>query len=161
MRTQKIIMIKKVFLFIKTKFFTKKFLIFGLIGVINTGIHMGVYWLAFNLLKFGPFFSNTVAFITASVFSYFANAILTFKPKNKTSMQFTAVMAVFLIRLIISGLLTTGFDYVIQNWIGIDYEVHNWTTIIAPFFASALLIPIAYFALEYVFKATDTQKQED
>ncbi len=152
-------MISKTWNFIKTKFLTKKFLVFGLIGVINTGIHMGVYWVAFNPLKLGPFFSNTIAFIVASVFSYFANAILTFKPKNKSSMQFTAVMVVFLIRLVISGLLTTGFDYIIQNWIGIDYEVHNWTTIIAPFFASALLIPIAYFALEYVFKATDYQKQ--
>ena len=152
-------MMSKTWNFIKTKFLTKKFLIFGLIGVINTGIHMGVYWVAFNPLELGPFFSNTIAFIVASVFSYFANAILTFKPKNKSSMQFTAVMAVFFVRLVISGLLTTGFDFIIQNWIGIDYQLHNWTTIIAPFFASALLIPVAYFALEYVFKATDTQKQ--
>ena len=150
-------MINKLWIFVKNKFITKKFLIFGIIGVINTLIHMGVYWVAFNPLKMGPFFSNTIAFILASVFSYFANAILTFKPKNKSSMQFTAVMAVFLIRLLISGLLTTGFDYIIQNGIGIDYEVNNWTTIIAPFLASALLIPIAYFALEYVFKATDTK----
>ncbi len=153
-------LITKLWLFVKTKFLTKKFLLFGIIGVVNTGIHMAVYWVMFNPFAVGPFFSNTVAFIVASIFSYFANALLTFKPKHKSSMQFTAVMAVFLIRLIVSGLLTTGFDFIIQNWIGIDYAVHNWTTIIAPFFASALLIPIAYFALEFVFKATDISKEE-
>ncbi len=150
-------MIRKILLIIKNNFLTRKFLTFGLIGVINTAIHMGVYWIAFNPLAMGPFFSNTFAFIIASIFSYFANAFLTFKPKNKTSMQFSAVMIVFLIRLLVSGVMTTGFDYIIQNWIGINYSLHSWTTIIAPFFASALLIPIAYFALEYVFKKTDIQ----
>jgi putative flippase GtrA len=150
--------VHKIWNFFKTKFLTKKFLTFGIIGVINTAIHMTIYYAMYNLMALGPFLSNTAAFITASTFSYYSNAIFTFKPNNKSTMQFGAVMMVFLVRLLTSNFLTWGFDYAIQNWVGIDYAVHTWTTIIAPFIASALLIPIAYFALEYVFKATDGQK---
>jgi len=149
--------IKKLWLFIKTKFLTKKFLIFGLIGVINTGIHLLVYNLGYLTFALGPFLSNTLAFITASVFSYFANAIFTFKPTSRNTMQFSAVMVVYLARLLTSNLLTWGFDFGIQNWLGVDYLMHPWAVNIAPFLASALLIPLAYFALEYVFKATDKE----
>ncbi len=146
-------------MFLISKILTKKFLTFAIIGVVNTMIHMFVYWVCYNQFKLGPFLSNTAAFILASTFSYFANAIYTFKPKNKTPMQFSAVMMVFLARLLTSNVLTWGFDYIIQNWLNVDYSLHSWTTIIAPFVASALLIPIAYFSLEYVFKATDGIKQ--
>ncbi len=148
-------------------FLTRKFLTFGIIGVINTLIHMLIYWVFYNLVFLGPltsapsaFLANTIAFISASTFSYFANAVLTFKPENKSTRQFGAVMLVFLVRLLISNLLTTAFDHMIQNWFGVSYEIHSWTSIIAPFTASALLIPIAYFALDYVFRKTDRKKTE-
>jgi len=158
--------LNRLFQFVKRNFITKKFLSFGIVGVVNTLIHMGVYWIFYNLVfitsissGLSAFFANTIAFISASTFSYFANAIFTFKPKNKSTLQFSAVILVFLIRLLISNGLTTAFDYIIQNWIGIDYVIHSWTSIIAPFTASVLLIPIAYFALDYVFKKTDIKKQ--
>ena len=75
-------------------------------------------------------------------------------------MQFSYVFLVFLVRLLISSSLNTLFDYIIINWIGIDYDKIPLTNLIAPFLASALLIPIAYFALEYVFKKTDIVKKE-
>lgn len=155
----------KLIKFIVKNFLTRKFLTFGIIGVINTLIHMGVYWIFYNLVfsailtsAQSAFLANTIAFISASTFSYFANALFTFKPQNKSTKQFSAVMMVFLVRLLVSNLLTTGFDYVIQSWLGIDYEIHSWTSVIAPFAASVLLIPIAYFALDYVFRKTDKKK---
>jgi len=157
--------LKKLWLFVRKNFLTKKFLIFCLVGVINTAIHMSVYYAFYNkvlipVLSTGwsSFISNTIAFVSASIFSYFANAFFTFKPKNKTAMQFTAVMTVFLARLLISDLLTTGFDFIIQDWIGLSYDQNSLYSIIAPFLASALLIPIAYFALDYVFHKTDRKK---
>lgn len=160
---------KKIWMFVKTKFLTKKFLSFGIIGVINTGIHLAVYWLFYNLLAFkgitldlgllntnlGSFLSNVVAFIVASVFSYFANVIVTFKPAKKSGKQFSFVMGVFVLRMIASSILTAVFDGIMLKWIlqTPDY-VHSWMSVIAPFFASALMIPVAYFALEYVFKKT-------
>jgi putative flippase GtrA len=141
---------------------TKKFLTFGIIGLLNTLIHLLVYSSIYNenSSQFigGAFFSNAIAFIVASVFSYFANAYFTFKPKNKSTMQFSIVILVFLSRLIVSSLLAELFDFIVINWIGIDYAVYPIAKSIAPFFASALLIPIAYFALDIVFKKTDVEK---
>lgn len=152
----------KIIDFIKKKFLTKKFLTFGIIGVINTVIAMGVYWIFFSKVTVeNAFWSNTVSFIVASTFSYFANALLTFKPKNKSTMQFSIVMLVFLSRLLVSNGLTTLFNDIIQTGFHVDYSVHKFATIIAPFIGSALLIPIAYFALEYVFKKTDIKKTEN
>lgn len=166
---------KKMWLFVKNNFLTKKFLSFGIIGVINTGIHMLIYWICYILLGFdhialqigilntnlGAFVANIIAFIGASVFSYFANVIFTFKPKNKTAGQFSLVMAVFVVRMLLSSLLTWGFDRLMLDVFLADYEAHSWMAIIAPFFASALMIPIAYFALDFVFKKTDIEKKEE
>lgn len=152
----------KIWLFVKKNLLTKKFLTFGIIGIFNTFIHLLVYSLIYdeNTARFigGAFFSNAIAFIVASIFSYFANAYFTFKPKNKNTMQFSIVILVFLSRLIVSSLLAELFDFIVINWIGIDYAVYPIAKSIAPFFASALLIPIAYFALDIVFKKTDIAK---
>jgi putative flippase GtrA len=141
---------------------TRKFLTFGVIGILNTFIHLLVYSLIYNenTTSFvgSAFFSNSIAFIVASIFSYFANAYFTFKPKNKSTMQFSIVILVFLSRLLVSSLLAELFDFMVINWVGIDYAVYPIAKSIAPFFASALLIPIAYFALDIVFKKTDVAK---
>ena len=156
----------KIWEFVKTHFLTKKFLTFGIIGVINTGIHLIVYYLAYNIILpieneiLLAFWSNTVAFVSASIFSYFANAIFTFKPKRKSTVQFSIVMIVFLLRWFISSSLTSLFDSIAINWLQFDYEAHSILSLVAPLFASALLIPIAYFALDWVFRKTDKEKPE-
>lgn len=151
----------KIWVFIKSHFLTKKFITFGIIGVINTLIHLLVYGIFYNQLSAGAFLSNTGAFIVASVFSYFANAYFTFKPKYKTTTQFSIVVLVFLTRLFISSLLASAFDYMVIYWFNIDYEVYPLATYIAPFFASALLIPVAYLALNFVFKKTSDLKEKN
>jgi putative flippase GtrA len=153
--------LNKIWSFIKDNFLTRKFITFGVIGIINTLIHLGVYGIFYNQLSAGAFLSNTAAFITASVFSYFANAYFTFKPKHKTTTQFSIVVLVFLTRLFISSLLASAFDYMVINWFNIDYELYPLATYIAPFFASALLIPVAYLALNFVFKKTSEIKEKN
>ena len=131
-----------------------------MIGVVNTLIHLGVYGLIYQKLYAGAFLSNTGAFLAASVFSYFANAYFTFKPKHKTTSQFSLVLLVFLTRWLISSSLASAFDYVILHWIKIDYDVYPFATYIAPFLASALLIPFAFLMLNYVFKKTSDLKDK-
>ena len=154
----------KIWGFIKTHFITKKFLTFGIIGVLNTGIHLVVYKICYNYIQIPEefflsiaFVSNSIAFISASIFSYFANAIYTFKPKKKSTSQFSIVMLVYFTRLLISSLLTSWFDYIFINLLNFDYNTYNYLELLAPLLASALLIPIAYFALDWVFKKTDKQ----
>ncbi|MCF7924565.1 MAG: GtrA family protein [Candidatus Izimaplasma sp.] len=143
----------KLWTFFKNNFLTRKFITFGFIGVFNTTIHMLVYGF-FYTINMGAFLSNAFAFIIASTFSYFANAYLTFKPKNKTATQFSAVLIVFLSRLLISSLLAAFFDFAVINWFNVDYAIYPLAKYIAPFFASALLIPVAFLTLNVVFKRT-------
>jgi putative flippase GtrA len=89
------------------------------------------------------------------VFSYFANAVLTFKPKNRNKTQFAIVMGVFVARLLVSDGLTVGFDYILQSWMHLDYDLNKFYSLIPTFTASVILIPIAYFALAFVFRKTD------
>lgn len=155
-------MLSRIWNFVKKHFLTKKFLTFGLIGVVNTGIHLLTYTISYNFLPIESqsilaFVSNSIAFIVASVFSYFANAIFTFKPNNRSATQFTIVMGVYLTRLFISSLLTSGFNFVALEWLNWDYTVMPILKMVPPFLASVLLIPIAYFALDWVFKKTDKE----
>jgi putative flippase GtrA len=159
--------LKRLWIFVKNNFLTRKFLTFGIIGVINTLIHMGIYWIFYNVVfqegtssGVAAFVSNTVAFIGASTFSYFANAVFTFTPTRRSAVQFSIVLLVFLVRLLISNLLTTGFDYAIIHWVELDYALHPWTSVIAPFLGSVFLIPIAFFALDAVFRKTDVKKTD-
>ncbi len=152
---------KKIYDFVKKHFLTKKFLTFGIIGVMNTGIHLLVYHLCYDtVFHFGAFISNSIAFITATVFSYFANATFTFRVKKRSTTQFSVVILVYLIRLGISSTLTWGFDSMFLNWFHFDYMTYPILELMAPLLGSALLIPIAYFALDWVFKTTDKKKEE-
>jgi putative flippase GtrA len=128
---------------------------------------MFVYGLAYDLIfensslmrSVVAFNANAIAFIAASTFSYFANAYFTFKPKHKTTIQFSAVILVFLTRWVVSSLLAAGFEFMVIEWIQVDYNVYPLAKYIAPFLASALLIPIAYLALNVVFKKTSDIKE--
>lgn len=130
---------------------------FGIIGVANTGIDALVYYLVYWHISPSPFWSKTAAFFAASVFSYFANVIFTFKPKKKSTAQFSIVMLVFGLRWLISAGLAVAFAYILQDLMGIDFEVYKSVSILPTFLASALLIPIAYFALDWVFRKTDEE----
>lgn len=147
--------------FIKKNFLTKKFITFGIIGVINTLIHMLTYGFFYNQFNAKAFLSNVAAFIVASVFSYFANAYFTFKPKHKTTKQFSAVLLVFLTRLLISSLLASAFDFMVIHWLNISYATYPAATYIAPMLASVLLIPLAFLALNVVFKKTSDMKEKN
>jgi len=154
----------RIWTFFKTHFLTRKFLTFGIIGVANTGIHMLMYFISYNNivlmtnLVMKAFWSNTIAFVAASIFSYFANAIFTFKPNKKSTRQFSIVMGVYLLRWFISSSLTSLFDSIFVNVFNFDYSSFKYLELLAPLLASALLIPIAYFALDWVFRKTDKEK---
>ncbi|MFH0992774.1 MAG: GtrA family protein [bacterium] len=140
-------------IFVKNNFLTRKFLTFGIIGVINTAIDAAVYMLADNVIGLdSAFLSKSLAFIIASVFSYFANAIFTFKPASKNAKQFSVVMLVFLVRMLISAALAEGVNYALVQWLAVDYAVYPAMETIVPILSSAVMIPIAYFALDVVYK---------
>ena len=52
---------------------------FGGIGVINTGIHAGIVVLLVETFAVWPPVGHVFGFVAASLFSYFANATITFR----------------------------------------------------------------------------------
>lgn len=52
---------------------------FGGIGVVNTGIHAGIVVLMVETLAVWPPVGHVFGFVAASLFSYIANALLTFR----------------------------------------------------------------------------------
>jgi hypothetical protein len=68
-------------------------------------------------------------------------------------------MIVYIVRLLTSSTLTSIFNTIAIQWFKFDYQANEILSLVAPLLASALLIPIAYFALDWVFKKTDTEKE--
>lgn len=128
---------------------TISFLKFCIVGVINTVIHIIIY----NLLyQYGGTFANTIAFIFASIFSYFANAMFTYKEKVKTR-TFILSILVFIVKLIISDLLEYGFTSLFSNT-NLDYLIpYN------PLFITTILLPLQFLVFNKIFKEKQSENE--
>ncbi len=129
-------------------FFSKAFIIFCIIGVLNTLVHLGVYN-AVLLVTWWPqevmvVIGNTLAFIIASLFSYWANATFTYRQRvGKKSFVLSAVT--FVMRLVLSDILISIF-----NWIIVKEE---WDALLpwAPIPATMILIPLQFLVFNRIF----------
>ena len=160
---------RKFFRWIKEKFFTKSFLSFVIIGVINTIINTIVFWFVskciawinggeitqdhpFHLWSVG--IATFIAYVTASLFSYFANAHFTYNQDKKDARTFVEAAISFALRYGLTWVLTWALTYLFV-WM---FQKTSWSqeTIdtIANFAASVIMIPPFYFLLGFVFKRT-------
>lgn len=150
---------KKIIKFLISKFWTKSFLSFVLIGFINTFINTLCYKYSKDLFDslissaLSINISTAIAFIIASIFSYFANAKYSFKVKKRTNKQFVIVMSVFLFRMFLTMGATYLFDVLYR--LMVNTNLYSKTDFLPNLVASILMIPIFYFALAYVYKKTD------
>lgn len=133
-------------------FFKPSFLIFCIVGVLNTLIHLGVYNLILLIDAWNETFvillGNTCAFIIASLFSYWANATFTYK-KKMSQVSFILAMGVFLSRLLLSNLLLYLFVLVIKHF--------GWISLIpfAPLPVSMILIPLQFLVFNRIFSNSE------
>ena len=67
---------------IKKIFFDKSFLVFLIIGVINTLVGLAITFSCYNLLGFDYWTSSALDYILASILSYFLNKHFTFHYKK-------------------------------------------------------------------------------
>lgn len=65
------------------KEFVMEVIHFGMVGVINTLMGWGIMAVLYNLIHMNYWFSSGISYFIGSVFSYHANAKLTFKVENK------------------------------------------------------------------------------
>ncbi|MFA7126214.1 MAG: GtrA family protein [Bacilli bacterium] len=134
-------------------FFSKAFIVFCIVGVLNTLVHLGAYNAVLAIPGFPQgvlvVIGNTLAFILASLFSYWANATFTYRQKvGKVS--FALSVATFIARLVLSDILIWIFNWIIvkEGW---DFLL-PW----APIPATMILIPLQFLVFNRIFKANAT-----
>ena len=159
----------KLFQWIKDKFFTKSFLSFVIIGIINTIINSIFVWFISKcfvwihgeeILADDPLYiwsvavSTLVAFIAASLSSYFANAHFTYNQDKKDGRTLFEAAISFIARYGLTWVLTWAFGLLL-TWLLKDTSLSQETiTTIANLIASIIMIPPFYFLLGFVFKRT-------
>ncbi len=70
-------------LYLKYKDFIMEVVHFGMVGVINTMMGWGIMAVLYNLIHMNYWVSSGISYFIGSVFSYHANAKLTFKVENR------------------------------------------------------------------------------
>lgn len=70
-------------LYIRYKDFIMEVIHFGMVGVINTLMGWGIMAVLYNLIHMNYWLSSGISYFIGSVFSYHANAKLTFKVEEK------------------------------------------------------------------------------
>ena len=82
----------------KSNFLTKKFISFGIIGVVNTAVDAIVLYFYYLLLTSNGihlYIGKTLAFIIATIGSYFLNSFFTFKEDKFTLKGFAKMVTMF------------------------------------------------------------------
>ena len=69
--------------YLKNKDFIMEVIHFGMVGVINTLMGWAIMAVLYNLIHLNYWLSSGISYFIGSVFSYHANAKLTFKVENK------------------------------------------------------------------------------
>lgn len=137
--------------YIREKFLSKQFILFIVVGLLNTLINYLVLW---GSLKIGIMrvIGVALAFIVASIFSYFANSRISFNNRNYSWKKAFETFTIFLIRLLLVELLTEAFVWIIAKGNLLSMFTKETKDSVANLFASILLIPVFYLVLEKILK---------
>ncbi len=88
------------------KIFATRFIRFGMVGLLGTGIDFGMTWLCKEQLKINKYLANTIGFSCAVCSNYLLNRFWTFESTdNHIMLQFSKFLVVALMGLAINNLL--------------------------------------------------------
>ena len=96
----------------------RKFLKFGITGVMNTLIDFIVYTLCVSLTSLNVFASQVLGYACGTLNSYIVNRSWTFHSRNRF---FSGEMAKFLI----VNLITLGVSLVVMGWLRSTFALHE------------------------------------
>lgn len=123
----------------------KEFVRFAIVGVVATGIHYGIYWLLMKIMQVN------IAYTIGYVVSWFANLYLTSIFTFKSRLSFKKGVG-FAFSHIVNYLLHMLFLNVFLA-IGLSAEI-------APLFVYAIVVPVNFILVRFVFKSKKFQNQE-
>lgn len=123
----------------------KEFVRFAIVGVVATGIHYGIYWLLMKIMDVN------IAYTIGYVVSWFANLYLTSIFTFRSRLSFKKGVG-FAFSHIVNYLLHMLFLNVFLA-IGLSAEI-------APLFVYAIVVPVNFILVRFVFKSKKFQNQE-
>lgn len=112
----------------------KQFLKFGIVGVSNTLISLGVYYLLY-FMGVNYLIANTMGFIISVLNSYYWNNRYVFKKTQKGHLK--PLIKTFM-SYGLTFILSTGLLFLMVNYLGIS-------KVVAPIIAIIITIPINFF----------------
>lgn len=124
---------------------TKEFIRFAIVGVIATGIHYGIYYLLEQIINVN--ISYTIGYVVSWFINLYLTAHFTFKSRLsvKKGIGFAfSHLANYLMHMIFLNIFLA---------VGVSEEI-------APLFVFAIVIPINFLLVRFVFKSKRFQNQE-
>ena len=124
---------------IKEKFFTKQFLTFGIIGVINTLVSQGLYML-FVQLNTSVGTASILGDVISMIGSYFMNTLITYKQKPNWKSAVTFPLS-YIPGIIISALMVI----IVVDWL-------HAPKMFAKILSLPLYIPVNFLCMSFIMK---------
>jgi len=122
---------------------TKEFFRFAIVGVVATGIHYGVYYLLEQVINVN------VAYTIGYIVSWFVNLYLTSRFTFKSQLSFKKGVGFAFSHLV---------NYLLHMLFLNTFLVIGLSAEIAPLFVFAIVIPINFLLVRFVFKSKQFQK---
>ncbi len=146
---------------IKKVFFNKKFLTFCIIGGLAYLIHQGIYLLYTKTFNFYDdkyhLISTAIAFSIASIFTYYANAIFTYKTKASSKTMWQSIV-VFIIKFVLTEVLTLGIMAIMNANFDKKDVFYKVVDIMLPLILTCITLILQFFAFNVIFK--EDKKEE-
>lgn len=140
---------------IKNAFFNKRFLTFCIIGGLAYLIHQGVYLLYTKTFGFYDdkfhLISTAIAFTIASVFTYYANAMFTYKTKASGKTLWQSIL-VFVLKFILTEGLTLGIMAIMNASFEPEQLFYKIVDIMLPLILTCVTLILQFFAFNIIFK---------
>lgn len=90
---------------------------FSMVGLLATGIHVAVAWLAYRGLAFAPAAANAAGFVSAFLASYFGHHHWSFRRQGNHDIHLRRFLVVSLVAFLTSHAITLA----VTGWLGFDY----------------------------------------
>jgi putative flippase GtrA len=94
--------------------FSYKFVKYGLVGILGTGLHFSVLICLVKLLGCNVVFSSTIGFIIVLIISYFLNKYWTFNSSGHGLQEFIKYAVVSLIGLFLNTIIIYVCTYILE-----------------------------------------------
>ena len=139
-----------------SRFFNYEFISYLVVGFLTTVVNYVFTWICKDLIGMPIVPANTIAFIIAVTFAYFANKIFVF---DSPSWKFKVIWKEFT-AFVVSRLLSWAIETLIL-WITVD--LLHWPWLLMKVITSIFVIIVNFFTSRFSFRTAGKlgQKEED